>query len=252
MTLLSVNSLSLERGNRAVLSDISLEVQPGEVVGLIGPNGAGKTTLMRAALGLVPATGKCSLWSLDARARAKSVAWMPQDREVAWPISVESLIMLGRLPHGGGVDTATDKDRAAVLSAMEHLGLVPLRHRPATELSGGEKARVLLARAIAQEAPLIMADEPTAGLDPGHQITAMKVFQELAAGGRSVIVSLHDLGLAVRHSTRLVLLSEGQLVADGLPLDVLSEERLAQVFGIRAHIASTEEGPVLQTLDVLS
>ncbi len=251
MTLLSLTDLRVELGGRNVIRGVSFHVEPGEVVGLIGPNGAGKTTLMRAALGLVPSTGQSSLLGLSASTRAKSVAWMPQEREVAWPITVETLVLLGRLPHGAGGAGASDEDLVRVEAALEMLDLVKLRHRKANELSGGEKARTLLARAIAQDTPLIMADEPTAGLDPGHQISAMTAFNALANEGRGIILSLHDLGLAARHATRLVLLSEGSVVADGPALDVLTAERLSSVFGIRAYLAETDDGIVFQSLDAL-
>ena len=251
MTLLSLNKLTVKRADRTVVDAASFDVEAGEVVGLIGPNGAGKTTLMRAALGLIEATGDSSLARMDRSARAKAVSWMPQEREIAWPISVHSLVLLGRLPHGGGVSQGTEEDAKAVSKALKKLDLEALKDRPATELSGGEKARVLLARAIAQEAPLVMADEPTAGLDPGHQVSAMKAFQSLAAEGRGVIISLHDLGLAVRHTTRLILLDEGKIVADDAPREVLAPQRLESVFGIRARMEMTDDGPVFQTLDVL-
>ena len=251
MTLLSVANLTVHRNGRDVVSDVSLDVAPGEVVGLVGPNGAGKTTLMRSALGLVPATGQSSIRDMAANLRARAVSWMPQERELAWPMSVEAVVLLGRLPHGSGVSVSSDEDREAVHNALKRLDLLELSDRPATQLSGGERARVLLARAIAQDAPLIMADEPTAGLDPGHQISAMKAFSALAGEGRGVIVSLHDLGLAVRHATRLGLLDQGAVVADGPPLEVLSAERLRDVFGIRAHLEMTDDGPVFQNLDVL-
>ena len=125
------------------------------------------------------------------------------------------------------------------------------RARAATRLSGGEQARALIARALAQETPVLLADEPMAGLDPAHQIAAMKTFAGLAGAGRTVLVSIHDLGLAVRHCSRLLLMSAGRLVADGPPADVLTEARLAEVFHLRAFYRQTPDGPVYQPLDIL-
>ncbi|WP_353474496.1 ABC transporter ATP-binding protein [Salipiger sp. H15] len=241
MTLLSLEDLSVTLRNRKVFSGITLEISEREVVGLIGPNGAGKTSLMRAALGLIPSGGLSSLAVLTPQQRAKAVAWMPQAREIAWPVKVEDLVALGRLPHG-------DHARAPVEAAIGQMGLEPLRHRRATNLSGGEQARALLARALAQETPLLMADEPTAGLDPAHQIATMEVFGALAAEGRGVLLSLHDIGLAARHCTRLVLLAEGRLLADGPPEEVLTDDLLARGFGITAYHAQTPDGPVFQPM----
>ena len=251
MTLLTLRSLGVTRRSRTVLRDIDLSVGAGEVVGLIGPNGAGKTTLMRAALGLIPATGHSSLAALSPRARGRAVAWLPQAREIAWPVDVATLVLLGRTPHLAAGQTPSAADRAAVDSAIDRMDLTAFRHRTATRLSGGEQARVLIARALAQEAPLLMADEPIAGLDLAHQIGTMKRFTNLAAEGRSVIVSLHDLGLAARHCTRLIVLDAGGMVADGPPQAVLTQSLVRDVFGVDALVQATPDGMVFQPLDTL-
>ena len=251
MTLLSVRDLSVTRRGRPVLQGISLDVAAGEVVGLIGANGAGKTTLMRAVLGLLPFHGHSSLADMTPGDRGRHAAWMPQAREIAWPVAVETLVALGRTPHLATGQRLSDRDRAAVDRAIARMGLEPLRQRTATNLSGGEQARALIARVLAQETPLLLADEPVAGLDPAHQISTMQSFTALAAEGCGVVVSLHDLGLALRHCTRLVLLHQGRIAADGPPLEVLTPERLRAGFGISAWIAETAQGPVLQPLDVL-
>ncbi|MCC6006588.1 MAG: ABC transporter ATP-binding protein [Rhodobacteraceae bacterium] len=240
MSLLALDALTVDLGPSRVLEGVSLSVSPGEVLGLIGPNGAGKTTLMRAALGLVPHHGRSSLARLAAEPRARAAAWLPQTREIAWPVTVEHVVGLGRLPHRAG----RAEDARAVADALDRMGLSGFRERVATRLSGGEQARVLLARALAQEAPLLMADEPIAGLDPGHQLDAMHVFADLAREGRGVVVALHDLGLAARFCDRLALLSRGRLAAIGPPADVLSEGHMAQVFGLRAGFVETPHGPV--------
>ncbi len=251
MNLLCVDRLSVTLRGRAVLHDVSLQIGPGECIGLLGPNGAGKSSLMRAALGLIPHRGTSSLAQMRAAARARAAAWMPQAREIAWPVSVETLVMLGRLPHLAAGQKPTDRDRTAVETALSAMDVTAFRDRPATNLSGGEQARVLIARALAQDTPLIVADEPIAGLDPAHQIATMDTFAQLAQAHRSVLVSLHDLGLAARHCTRLILLSKGRVTADGPPSQVLTADRVARVFGIRAFYRDTEDGPVFQPLEVM-
>uniref|UniRef100_UPI003B51E4DE ABC transporter ATP-binding protein n=1 Tax=Roseovarius indicus TaxID=540747 RepID=UPI003B51E4DE len=250
MSVLSLSNLSVSLRGRDVIRDVSLSIGEGELVGLIGPNGAGKTTLMRAALGLLPFTGESSLAALAQAERARQVAWMPQAREIAWPVSVEDVVMLGRMPHmTGRRPSAADRERTE--EALAWMELTGMRHRAATRLSGGEQARVLIARALAQDTPLLMADEPVAGLDPAHQIATMQTFATLARSGKSTLVSLHDLSLAARHCTRIVMLGDGGLVADGPPAEVLKPERLAHVFHITAWYRDTEDGPIYQPLEVI-
>lgn len=245
MTLLSLSSLDVARGSCRVLEGIDLTVRAGEFVGLLGPNGAGKTTLLRAALGLLPSRGGSSLARMTPADRARAAAFLPQAREIAWPMPVSAVVALGRIAHPG---MAAPRDREAVDRAIAALGLEPLRDRDATTLSGGEQARVLIARALAQDTPLLVADEPVAGLDPAAGIRVMQLFAELAAQGRGVVASLHDLGLAARHCTRLVVLDRGRIAADGPPMQVLTPGLLARVFGITAHLSQGPDGPVFQPL----
>lgn len=249
MTLLTLDALTVRRGECPVVDRVSLSVGAGEFVGLIGPNGAGKTSLLRGALGLLPHEGRSSLTALAPRARARSVAFLPQSREVAWPVAVETLVALGRGPHLGFTG-ASARDRAAVDRALARMGLENYRGRSAAALSGGEQARVLIARALAQDTPLLLADEPVAGLDPAAQIRTMQVFRDLAAEGRAVVASVHDLGLAARMCSRLVLMSRGKLVADGPPAAVLTTANLAQVFGVTGFFTDTAEGLVFQATGV--
>ncbi len=251
MSLLSLHNLSLNLRGRPVLRDVSFEIGTGEFVGLLGPNGAGKSSLMRAALGLIRAEGQSSLAAMAPGARAKAVAWMPQSREIAWPIPVERLVALGRLPHLPSHRGLPPGDQAHVDRAIAHMGLAPLRQRAASRLSGGEQARVLIARALAQDTPLLMADEPAAGLDPAHQISTMEVFAELAKAGRAAFVSMHDLGLAARHCTRVLLMVEGRILADGPPAEVLTPDLMARAFGISVWHEQTGQGPVFQPLEML-
>jgi iron complex transport system ATP-binding protein len=250
MTLLAVENLTVHRGPCPVVDRVSAAIGEGELVGLIGPNGAGKTTLMRAALGLIRAEGAVSLGGvplarLSPRERALRAAYLPQEREIAWPVRVETLVGLGRTPHLPPGRAPGPADHAAVEAALARMDLLAFRDRAATELSGGERARTLIARALGQEAPLLLADEPAAGLDPAHQLQLMAALRDLAAAGRGVLVSLHDLGLAARWCARLILMDHGRLVADGAPEDVLTPDRLAAVYGITAHIARDAHGPLI-------
>lgn len=247
MSLLSLDLLTVMRGGCPVVDGVTLEIGAGEVVGLIGPNGAGKTTMMRGALGLLAASGGSSLTALHARDRAKAAAWLPQAREIAWPVSVETLVSLGRSPYLAGGRKLSQADHEAVAQALEQMGLTAFARRDATALSGGEQARVLIARVLAQSTPLIMADEPVAGLDPAHQFSLMRVFSKLAQGGKSVLVSMHDLGLAARHCTRLVMIHQGRLVADGVPREVLAEDLLRDVF----QVSGRWDGDAFHVTDVL-
>lgn len=235
MTLLTLQGLRVP----GRLSGCDLKVAAGECVGLIGPNGAGKTTLLRAAQGLIPAQGHSSLAALPIAKRARACAFMPQGREIAWPMQVQVLIALGRALQPGSAGDA------AVETAIAALDLQALRHRDATSLSGGEQARALLARAMAQDTPLLIADEPIAGLDPAAQIATMRLLRRLAGQGRGVIVSLHDLGLAAQHCTRLVLLHQGRIVADGPPIAVMTPRHLADYFGVTGSLTQSPDGPVL-------
>jgi iron complex transport system ATP-binding protein len=252
VTLLSLDNLTIYRGECPVVDHASVTIGEGELVGLIGPNGAGKTTLMRGALGLLHAKGSSSLSRLSPSDRARQVAWLPQSREIAWPVPVRTLVMLGRVPFLAGGQKPREEDEAAVTSALEAMDLAAFADRPATELSGGEQARVLIARALAQQSPLILADEPTSGLDPGHQIATLERFAALAEAGKSVFVSLHDLGMAARHCTRLILIHRGRIEADGSPGEVLSSDLLRDVFGIRAHLSRGADGLVFQPLEVIA
>lgn len=257
MTLLSLRDLRAELGGRTVLDRIGLDIAPGEFVGLIGPNGAGKSTLLRAALSLTPSSGGISLAGRDARTmsaseRALVASYLPQEREIAWSMTVERLVWLGRSPHRAAFAPLGPADTEAVERAFGLMEIDQFRERSATALSGGEKARVLVARALAQDTPLLLADEPTTGLDPSHQIALMRIFSDLARAGRGVVACLHDLGLAARWCTRLVLMNGGRLVADGAPAAVLTPERLREVYNVEAYIAEHAGGPIVQPFDLAS
>jgi iron complex transport system ATP-binding protein len=247
---LVARGLSVDLSGRTVLAGVDLAVRPGEVVGLLGPNGAGKSTLMRALAGQLAFAGSVRIGGRDAAAlsvaeRARLVAYLPQARVIGWPVSVEKAVALGRQPWLGFGARPGPRDAAICREAMAVMDVAALARRPATELSGGEQARVLAARAIAQDTPVLIADEPASGLDPAHQIAMMAAFGAIARRGKAILVSLHDLTLAARWCDRVVLLAGGRVAADGAPGAVMDAERLRAVFGIRVHVAEEDGRPVL-------
>ena len=239
MVSVSARGLSVRLGGRTVVRDIAVDMEAGTLVGVLGPNGAGKSTLVRALLGLLPSAGQVTidgapLAALTRPQIAQRIAYLPQGQALHWPLSVERLVALGRLPHLAPFSRMADGDRAAIERAMARAEVAHLAGRIATELSGGERARVLLARALAVEAPALIADEPLANLDPAHQIHGMEVLRAEAEAGRLVVSVLHDLTLAARFCHRVLVLDQGRLVADGAPLHVLTPPLLRDVYGIAA------------------
>jgi iron complex transport system ATP-binding protein len=249
--LLATQDLNVTLGGRAVLNGISLSLSSGHLVALVGPNGAGKTTLLRALAGLLPSQGEihvggAALSSLSLRERARRFAYLPQGHIVHWPLPARDIVALGRTPHGA-TDPArlTPEDAAAVLRAMQATDVVGFSERRVTELSGGERSRVALARVLAVEAPVMLADEPTASLDPRYQIDVMTNLRNAADGGTLVIVVTHDLGLAARFADTVLVLSEGRLVAQGAPAEALSEQIMGEVFRISAYRAEHQREAVI-------
>ncbi|HEY4833486.1 MAG TPA: ABC transporter ATP-binding protein [Bradyrhizobium sp.] len=248
---LTAQGVSVKLAGRLVLRDVSLALSPGHLVALVGPNGAGKTTLLRALAGLVPATGAIhvggdALSSLSLPERARRFAYLPQGHLVHWPLPARDIVALGRYPHGA-TDPArlTPRDAEAVLRAMRATDVVELRARRVTELSGGERSRVALARVFAVEAPVILADEPTSSLDPRHQIEVMKTLRAAADQGTLVIVVTHDLVLAARFADIVLVLSDGRLVSQGAPAEALSEQVMGDVFRISAFRAEYKREAVI-------
>ena len=240
--MLSLANASVDLGQRRVLADVSLAIDAGEIVALLGPNGAGKTTLMRAALGLAPLqAGQAMLagddpHKLTARERALRAAYLPQRPQSIWPISVESLVALGRYAHGAAPERLSARDAAAVDAALEACALTPLRQRSMNELSGGEKARAHLARALAQGARLLVLDEPTAGLDPAQALAVADIVRAHAAQGGAVLFSTHDVALAVRAAPRVLLLREGRVLAQGEAAQALTPEALEAAYGRKGRL----------------
>lgn len=250
MSLVRVEDLSATLGGRNVLRHVSFTLGRGEFVGLLGPNGVGKSTLIKALLGLVPAQGSVSMdghdvAALTPSARARLMAYLPQDRDIAWDLNAEAVVALGRIPHRRPMQPLSAADEHAIAAAMSQTDIGHLRGRSVAEMSGGERNRTLIARALAQNAPLLIADEPVAGLDPAHQIAAMELFSALAEQGGAVLITLHELHLAARWCRRILMLDRGRLVADGPPAKVLTPERLAAVYGVETFRADTPHGLVV-------
>ena len=244
MNRLEWRDVGLTRQGLPILQGVSLSVAKGEMVGLIGPNGAGKTSLLRLAVGFEqPEQGDVTLdgqpiASLAAAERARRLAYLPQQHETAWPITVREAVALGRLPHG-------DAKPEPVQRALDAVGMSHLADRPLTRLSGGERALVLLARALAVEAGLLLLDEPTANLDPAHQLRVMQVLRSRADQGDAVVVVMHDLSLATRSCDRLAVVHQGKLAADGAPSDILDDPLLRDVFSITVERGQMEGRPFL-------
>ncbi len=240
--LLSLAQVGVALGRARVLDGVSLEVARGEVVALLGPNGAGKTTLMRAALGLVAlSSGSARLGgdnprALSSRQRALCAAYLPQRPQAIWPVSVESLVALGRFAYGASPDRLGARDQAAVDAALEACALTPLCGRRMDEISGGEKARAHLARALAQQAPLLVLDEPSAGLDPAQALGVADILRAHAQGGGGVAFSTHDIALAARTADRVLLLRQGCTLANGAPSLALTPEALEAAYGRKGKL----------------
>ena len=225
---LAVRSLTVAQR----LTGVTASLEPGRITAICGPNGAGKSTLLQALAGLIaPEGGEVLLGGAalpGGRERARRIGYLPQVGEVAWDLSVGALASLGRLPHGG-------RGEAQVAAALSALDLTGFEHRPVSTLSGGERARALLARVLAGEPGWILADEPLAALDLAHQLALLARLREAAERGAGVVLVLHDLALAMNHADRVVVLAHGAVAADGAPGEALSEETIARVWGVTAR-----------------
>jgi iron complex transport system ATP-binding protein len=236
---LKISGLQFRRGSRVVLDSIDLHLQSGRVTAVLGPNGAGKSTLLSCIAGLLrPERGSVeldgtSLLSLPAMQRARRIAFLPQTPEIAWAVDVQTLVGLGRIPYHG--ISSDEEDRAAVTRAMAKTEVSQWADRPVTTLSGGERARVLLARVLAGESDWILADEPFTGLDPSHQFEAAELLRSIADQGGGVVLTIHDLTLAARIADRVVILDGGRIVADGSPQAALTPQILRDVYNIDAQ-----------------
>lgn len=254
---LEARGLTVRLGGRVVLDRIDIALRPGTVTAIVGPNGAGKSTLLKALAGLLrPASGEVLLEGAALRSRppqalGRAIAYLPQDHLVSWPLSVRAIVGLGRLPHQGATDNRPGADEQAVAAAMKAMDISTLADRPVTELSGGERARVLMARTLAQETAVLIADEPAAGLDPAHALALFAALRQLATEGRSVLVALHDLSLAARFCDVAVIIAGGRIVATGAPGEVLTPSHLEAVLGVRIVVGRIEGMPVVLPITAL-
>lgn len=253
MNTLSCETLSVSIGARTILSDVSLSIEVGKITAIVGPNGAGKSTLLSCLAGLrEPTTGTVALdgavlTRMKPRDRARRMAFLPQTPEIAWSVECRTLIELGRTPFVGARGQ-TEADRVAVDRAMTAANVETFEHRIVDTLSGGERARVLIARALAGEPEWLLADEPLTGLDPAHQLDAADLFRRLADSGVGVVVTLHDLSMALRMSDRIVVLAEGGVLADDPPASALTPEVLRRAYGVEATLTEGPGGPLIDVI----
>jgi iron complex transport system ATP-binding protein len=241
MTLLRAEKVNVALSHVEIVKEASFSLARGELTALVGPNGAGKTTLMRALAGLVPAQGRIEiegrpLSEIAPRERARLMGYLPQGNIFHWPMPVEAIVGLGRYPHGDPFAAPTDADRIAVREALAETATQDFAHRPVTTLSGGERARVALARALATQAPLLLVDEPTVSLDVRHQLVVMQLLRKAARNGGGVLAVVHDLALAARFADRVLVMQDGRIVAHGAPAETLDPARIAEVFGVETQM----------------
>ena len=247
MTAIAIDGLRVTLGGRPVVDGVSLGVPAGQWVGLIGPNGAGKTTLLRAIAGLVRYEGRVTLHGSDAaalgrRERAQALAVVPQDPLTPPWMTVAEYVLLGRTPHLGALARESEGDREVAARSLARLDLAGYGDRPLGTLSGGERQRVVVARALAQEASIVLLDEPTAALDVGHQQQALELLDTLRGERElTLVAAMHDLTLAAQYAERMVLLDAGRVVADGPPAEVLTEDALARHYAARVRVVEVDD-----------
>jgi iron complex transport system ATP-binding protein len=235
------DALAVRYRDRVAVQPSTLALAGRTVVALVGPNGAGKSSLLKAIAGLVPCTGTVrageQALSSSPRTRARTIAYLPQSPTAHWPMKARDLVALGRLPHRAFGAALQSDDRAAIEAAMRQTGVTALAERAVDELSGGEIARVQLARALAVQAPILLVDEPVAALDPYHQLEIMHLLTGYAAHDALVVSVLHDLTLAARFAHRVIVMHEGEVVADGPPEQVLSADTLRRYYRVEPFLS---------------
>lgn len=248
---LSIENLAASLGGRRVLEGIGALFRPGRVTAILGPNGSGKSTLVRALAGLLDADaghvryGGRLLTRIDVRERAKLIGYLPQDASVHWNVSVESLVALGRLPHRAPFAGMSPEDYDAIAQAMAATETTGFAGRLVGELSGGERARVLLARVLAGRPQWLLADEPLAALDPVHQLVLLEQLRALAGQGMGVVIVLHDLLQAARAADDVLLLRDGRVVAFGPAGEALAHQPLRDAFGVEVMVIGDDSGRLL-------
>ncbi len=251
MNHLALRNVRVEYGGCAVVSNVDETLAAGEWLCLIGPNGAGKSSLLRAIAGLVESSGEVQLGghilgTLSSRQLARQVAFVPQEPVLPDDMPVSDYVMLGRNPHISTFGRESARDRQVVADLIGELSLSVYARRPLGTLSGGERQRVVIARALAQEAPVLLLDEPTSALDLGHQQHALELVDQLRHSRNLIVVSaMHDLTLAGLYSDRLLLLHQGVGVARGTAREVLRSETLAEFYGVSARVIHEDDGTVV-------
>lgn len=243
--MITWTDIEVAYNGKRVLGPVTVSAADGEWLALIGPNGAGKSTLLKTAVGVAPHKGTVSLGGRE-RKRGVDIAWMPQRPHLPDDMGVADYVMLGRTPHLGYLAAESQHDVVTVQTALERLDLSGFARRRLGTLSGGEAQRVVLARALAQEAPVLLLDEPTASLDVGHAVEVLDVVDELRRGeGLTVVTAAHDLTLAGRYAERLSLVSGGLIVAEGTPDEVLTESHLKAHYGAGIRVIDDRDGPIV-------
>jgi iron complex transport system ATP-binding protein len=249
--VLQARGLGFGYPGKAVGRDVDLDIRPGEVLCLLGPNGSGKTTLFKTLLGLLaPQAGEVliggeGIADLPRAEIARRVAYVPQAHTAHFPYRVLDMVVMGRTAHLGLFAAPTEADRARARTALEALGIAELAENEYTRISGGQRQLALVARALAQDAPAIVMDEPTASLDFGNQVVVLSEVMRLAANGLAIVLSTHDPDHAFSIATRVALLDAGRIVAQGAPAEVLTRERLASVYGVTVAIERLAGGQVV-------
>jgi len=251
MTVLAAENITVVRGGKTILRDVSVQAHAGEFIAVLGPNGAGKSTLLKVMAGLLqPDAGRVMLdagplRALSTRQLAARRAYLPQNPYLEWPISVERLVALGLTPKLPATGTLPKSYAPAITCALEQCDLVEKRDQPATTLSGGEFARAMLARAIVASPQILIVDEPITGLDPRHAMQSMTLLRSFAQSGTLVLASLHDLTLAARYPSRVIVVVDGAILGDA---DSLTEELVHRAFGVTCHLTGQGNSRALTLL----
>ncbi len=251
MNLLEIRKLNLSLSKRPVLREMELSLERGQLLGLVGPNGAGKSSLLKVLAGLLkPESGEMllegqHLGKLLGEQKARRIAYLAQERTAHWPLRVERVVALGRFPHIAHWQSPTEQDQLIIEQAMRAADVLQFRQRRISNLSGGEQMRVLLARALAVQADILLADEPITALDPAHALSVMQLLRTICEHGNSVIAVMHDLTLSARYCHKLVLMDEGTVIASGEPRDVFTSDNLKRVYQIEVYQGTEGEVPIV-------
>lgn len=245
---LEARSVHFRRGERVILREVTIGLRPGEIVALLGANGAGKSTLFRLMLGLIkPASGEIRLDNVplarfSRRALARHVAYVPQVHAAPFPYSVHDVVLLGRLAESGVFRAPRAADRAAAVDVLQRLAITHLANRPYTEISGGERQLTLIARALAQGASILVMDEPLTGLDYGYQVRLLQHLSDLARDGHSILLSTHNPEHAIQAATRVAVLRDGAIIADGSPAETITPSLIRTLYGVEVSTLTSAEG----------